>query len=607
MGVLAGRKRCLEFAAKAVAKAAAKVVAAAVKAAKAAAATSSAVPVRALAAAMLVATGGMLTLSGCAGLQISGVGSGAGEREDIVVLFTNDVHCGVEDDVGYAGLAAYKELLEAQYEHVALVDCGDAVQGDVIGTVSDGEYIVEIMNEVGYDFAVLGNHEFDYGMEQLSALIDQADAQYLGCNIAYSGSAAGERGALEGVSPYAIVEYGATTVAYVGVITPESVSSSTPSTFMENGQYVYGFMAGDEGAELYACVQGYVDECRAAGADFVVLLTHLGDAEEYSPHSSADVIRNTSGVDAVLDGHAHSVIPGRVVQNAHGEDVLLASTGTKLENIGKLVISASGELSVELVEEYEAKDAEMEAFVDDVQAQYEAELAQVVATSDRALSCSDESGARLVRNRETAIGNFCADAYRAVAGADIAFVNGGGIRADLPVGDITYADMIAVHPFGNTLCMVEASGQEILDCLEVACMDVEAVASEDGVAVGENGSFQQVSGLKFVVDTSVATPVTLDENDALVSIEGKRRVGQVMVAGEGGSWVPLDPKGAYKFASHNYLIKEGGSSYAGFADNVLLIDEGALDYHVLLVYLTEYLDGRLSDRYAATEGRITVL
>ena len=523
--------------------------------------------------------------------------------DDIVILYTNDVHCGIEENIGYAGLVAYKEAMEEKTPHVTLVDCGDAIQGDFIGLTSQGSYIVDIMNEAEYDFAVLGNHEFDYGMEKLGNLIEESDAQYLGCNITYTGK--GES-ILSDVKPYDIVEYGETSVAFIGVSTPESITSSTPTYFMEDGEYVYEFANGDEGDELYDCVQGYVDECKEAGADYVVLMTHLGDSEEYGPHSSVDLVRATEGVDVVLDGHAHSTISCMVEENKEGEEVLISSTGTKLANIGQLIITADGNISTGLISSYAKKDAEMEAYIAKINATYEADLKKKIATSDVALSCYDADGIRLIRTRETGIGNFCADAYRTVAGADIGVVNGGGIRADLPKGDITYENLFEVHPFGNTLCMVNATGQEILDFLEMCYRNVLPETSENGQAIGEDGSFQHVSGLKFTIDTSLESSVVVDENEMFVSVDGERRVKDVLVQNEAGMYVPIDPEATYKLASHNYLLKEGGSGYGMFMDNELLIDEGMLDYQVLVEYMTETLGGKIGAQYAQTEGRITV-
>lgn len=525
------------------------------------------------------------------------------KRGDIIILYTNDIHCGIEDNIGYAGLAEYKDSLKEKTPYVTLVDCGDAIQGEFIGLVSEGSYVVDLMNEVGYDLAVLGNHEFDYGMEPLSEVLEQSRAQYLGCNISYSGDA---DNMLEGLKPYEIIKYGPVKVGFIGVTTPESISSSTPAHFMEDGKFVYDFANNEEGQELYACVQGYVDECRKKGADYVILLTHLGDAEEYAPFSSVDLAKATEGVDVILDGHAHNTISCQIEQNRQGEEVLISSTGTKLSNIGQLVITANGYISTGLISDYEKKDEELQTFIADIKAAYETDLETVVAVAQPMLSCYSESGVRLVRNRETAIGNFCADAYRYVSGADIALVNGGGIRADLPQGDITYGDLFEVHPFGNTLCVVEASGQEILDCLEMCYRMVQYKSEEDGQAIGEDGGFQQVSGIKFTVDTSVKSSVIVDEYDMFVAVGESRRVKDVMVQNKQGEYEPLDVDGVYLVASHNYLLKEGGSGCGMFADNVFVIDEGMLDYQILETYMTEKLGGKIGEEYSYTEGRIYI-
>ena len=525
-------------------------------------------------------------------------------QEDIVILFTNDVHCGIEENIGYAGVSAYKDIVEEKTPYVTLVDCGDAIQGDTIGTVSKGEFLVDLMNKADYDLAVLGNHEFDYGMEQLGTLIEKAQAQYLSCNISYTGS--GEN-RLASVKPYEILTYGTTDVAFIGATTPNSITSSTPTYFMdEDGNYVYDFCRGNAGQDLYDCIQKNVDECLEAGAEYVVLLSHLGDGEAESPYTSVEVVENTSGIAVVLDAHSHSTISCMVLEDEDGEEVLLASTGTKLANMGQLVISPSGNITTSLISYFDKKDAEMETRIAEIKASYETELAKVMATADLTLSCNDENGIRMIRNRETAIGNFCADAYRAVAQADIAVVNGGGIRADLTEGEITYADLIAIHPFGNTLCKVTATGQEILDALEMASQLTENERTDGKNALGEDGSFLHVSGMKYTIDTSVEPSVELDENGNFIAVTGERRVKDVYVETEEGTLEALDPNREYTFASHNYLIKNGGGGSNMFMDNELLINEGALDYEVLITYMTDVLEGKLGDKYAATEGRITI-
>ena len=345
--------------------------------------------------------------------------------------------------------------------------------------------------------------------------------------------------------------------------------------------------------------------CRKPGADFVILFTHLGEGEAFAPFASVDLIENTTGVDVVLDGHAHSTISSAIKQNKEGRDVILSSTGTKLSAIGQLVITKDGMISSGLVSGYDVKNAEVDEFLTNIKATYEKEMNKVVASSDTKLACTDEAGIRMVRNRETAIGNFCADAYRAISGADVAFVNGGGIRADLPSGDITYADVLAVHPYGNSLCMVEATGQEIVDALEFGSRMVEAEYEDNGNAVGETGAFLQVSGLRFTIDTSVESGVVQDENGMFVSVDGDYRVTDVEILSADGSYSPIELDKTYTVASHNYMIKNCGDGYSMFSDNKLLIDEGMADYDMLISYIQDTLNGKLS-AYADTEGRITI-
>ncbi len=534
-----------------------------------------------------------LLLSGCSDKKTA---------NDIVILYTNDVHCNIDENIGYSGLAAYKKSKLEKTPYVTLVDVGDAVQGNLMGTVSRGEYIVDIMNEVDYDYAVLGNHEFDFGMQQLSSLMENAEATYLGCNIEYTGDGTN---ALSKLKPYSIHEYGDVSVAFIGVSTPDSVSTSTPKYFMdENGEYVYNFSANSP-EEFFACVQQNIDECTEKGADYVVLLTHLGEDESSSNFSSTALIKNTTGADVVIDGHAHSKIPCRIEQDKNGEDVLLSSTGTGLENIGQIVITANGNISTSLISSYSKKDAETDTFIGNIKSNYDSEMHTVVAVSDTALTDKDANGVRMVRNRETALGNFCADAYRAISEADVAFINGGGIRASLPEGNITYADLLNVHPFGNTLCMVEASGQEILDALEFSCSSVSSEYSNGTQALGEKGGFLNVSGIRFAVNTSIPSSVETDENGMFISVNGERRVHSVYVLNKDGEYEPIDSEKIYTVASIDYILQNCGDGYTMFSDNTVLIEQAAADYQLLITYLTEHLNGELS-KYAKPEGRILI-
>ncbi len=531
----------------------------------------------------------MMALSGLALAEEADAAASNG----VVILYTNDVHCAIDTNIGYAGVAAYEKAYEDAGYDVLLVDCGDAVQGAAVGTLSTGEYIVDIMNEVGYDVATIGNHEFDYGMDRFNELVEMAEYPYVSANFTD----------LEGntiLSPYAVLEAGGYSIAFVGASTPETFSKSTPTYFQdEEGNFIYSFCGGNDGADLYAAVQAAVDDARAEGADYVVVLSHLGTEASSVPFTSTDLIANTSGIDVVLDGHSHSVWEMEIEQNKDGEDVVMSSTGTQLTALGSLMIDAEGNLATQLHTETIFQDDETAAFIDGIEAQYADTLATVVATSDVDLTIydptetdADGNPIRLIRSQETNLGDLCADAYRAISGADIAFVNGGGIRDSIPAGDITYEQIIAVHPFGNALCVVEATGQEILDALEMSVRHVP----------DETGGFLQVSGLTFEVNMGVESSVVVDDADMFVEVAGDRRVQNVLVGGE-----PIDPEATYTLASHNYMLKSGGDGYTMFADNVLLQDEVMLDNQVLINYITESLGGVVGEEYSDPygQGRIT--
>lgn len=530
----------------------------------------------------------VLMLIAILALSCGGFAEESQEHKPAVVLYTNDVHCGIEEGVGYAGLAAYEAAYEKLGYDVLLADAGDAVQGGPVGTLSKGEYIIDIMNELGYDVAAIGNHEFDYGMEQFMKLTEMAQYPYVAANFCD----------LEGnpvLDGYVILEAGGYKIAFVGIATPETFTKSTPVYFMDDeGNFIYSFSQGDEGRNLYNAVQACADAAAAEGADYVVVLSHLGIDAVSTPYTSSDLIENTTGIDVVLDGHSHSVMEQEIVLNAAGEEVLLSSTGTKLAHVGALVIAEDGSLSTRLHSESIFQDDAAAEYIASVKAEYEALLNEVVAVSQVELCVNDpETGARMVRSCETNMADLCADAYRAATGADIAMVNGGGVRAGIEIGDVTYGDMLSVHPFGNTVCMVEATGQEILDALEIGVMGLP----------GEDGSFQHVSGMSYEINTAIPTGVVLDGEGMFVEVAGDRRIGNVLVNGE-----PIDPAKTYKLASSNYMVKLAGGGINMFQDNELLLDEIMLDNQALMKYIMEELGGVVGEEYADPygEGRVVV-
>ena len=510
--------------------------------------------------------------------------------KDVVVLFTSDVHCGIDQGFGYAGLAAVRDNL-AKTSHVVLVDNGDSIQGEPVGTMTTGEALIDLMNAVGYDIAIPGNHEFDYGMDRFLELTKKANFPYISANFNLEGELV--------FAPYVIKEFDGVKVAFVGVTTPKTITSSTPKYFQnEAGEFVYGFMQDETGEKLYAGVQAAVDAARGEGAAYVVMMAHLGIEAECAPWMSTDVIANTTGIDVVLDGHSHSELAQEKVLNKDGSEVLLAACGTKLSGIGYLTISAEdGSLSTGL---YQWKnDVSLPALLGIENSASEAvaaatatldeKLGEVVATSEVDLVIADPAtDVRIVRTAETNLGDLCADAYRAMSGADVAFVNGGGVRVAIKAGEITLDDILKVHPFGNAMCVVETTGQQILDALEWGAR----------VVPEENGGFLQVSGLTYEINTSVASTVTQDENGMFTGVAGERRVQNVMVGGE-----PIDPAKTYTLASHNYMLKNGGDGFTMFMNDTLLQDEVMIDNQVLINYITETLGGNIGQDYADPYGQ----
>lgn len=526
------------------------------------------------------------------------------EKDDIIILYTNDVHCEIQKNMGYDGLSSYKKKLQKTNPYVTLVDCEDAIQGDVIGTVSKGEYIVDLMNATGYDISVLGNHEFDYDITQLSTLINKSNAKYLCANLNYIGKNENE---LDNVLPYEIKKYGDTSVAYIGVTTPYTLTSSNPANFMdENSEFIYDFYNDSTGLKFYEQIQKNIDECKKSGADYVVVCSHLGDGDSFYPYSSNDLVKNTTGIDCLLDGHAHDTISTYLQKDKNNNDVLISSTGTKLANIGQLVITSNGNLTTSIISHYEDKDEVITEKIKNIEAEYKAALSNVVASSNLALSCKDENGIRMVRNRETSIGDLVADAYRDQANADIALVNGGAIRSDLPKGDITYGDVLKIHPFGNTLYSVLATGQQIIDALEMSYRFVQKEYTNKTNSIGESGGFLQVSGLKFEVDTTLLTSVVVDEKNMFVEVSGVRRVKNVLTQNKDGSYSPIDLNKTYSVASHNFLLKSAGDGMNMFLNDEVLISEGILDCQVLINYLHITLKNNVGDLYSTSQNRIVI-
>lgn len=507
------------------------------------------------------------------------------ENAPVVILYENDVHCAVD---GYAKLLAMKNELSESYDHVGVVSGGDFVQGGTLGAVSKGEYIVNLMNKVGYDAIALGNHEFDYQLPRLNELHEMSDTKFLSCNFSKIGEAKAY------FEPYTIVSYGNVEIAYIGITTPETITSAYPSQFKnDSGEIIYTFH--EDG--LYEIVQKNIDAAESAGADYVIALSHIGYSEADDLFDITDIIENTDGFDVVLDAHAHLVIEEMFVKDKSGDDVLLSSTGTKFEYIGKLTITDDG-FDTQLIETatYEKTDPDIDAYIVQMNESY-AELGnRKIGESKVELITHDKDDNRLVRIAETNLGNLCSDALRVVTGAEISFVNGGGLRAPMVAGDVTFNDIFSVFPFNNQIVTAEVTGQILLDMLEMAMMNYPE----------EDGSFPHISGLTFSVDTAIGSSVQVDENGFFTKVDGEYRVYNVQVLDkETDRYLPLELDGKYVFAGFNYFLLDFGSGMAMFKDAKIIDAEGTLDVELLENYIVDCLGGIIDERYAEVENRIT--
>ena len=520
---------------------------------------------------------------------------------EVYVLCTSDVHCGVDKGFGFAGLAQIRESLEKKGYETILVDDGDAIQGEPIGTLSNGEAVLKLMNDVHYDVAIPGNHEFDYGMNNFLSLAKEAEFPYISCNFNKEGELV--------FDPYVIKEAAGLKIGFVGVTTPHTLATSVPTYFQnDKGEFIYGFLQDEDGSSVYNAVQEAVDSARADGADLVYVLAHLGNDKSYEPWNYADVISHTTGIDVFLDGHSHDT-DQVVMKDKEGKEVTRSAVGTKLNCIGYSHISAEGEVldtgiwswsNDYALQDLIPIDNEVSKKVDEAMSALDEELGTVVAHSDVELTINDptekdESGApiRMIRRAETNLGDFVADAYRDQGKADIGFINGGCIRESIGKGDITNGALIAVHPYGNELCVAEVTGQQILDALEWGSRSVP----------DENGGFLNVSGLTYEIDTSIDSGCIEDENSMFAGIKGERRVKNVKVGEE-----PIDPKKTYTLAGHNYMLQQQGDGFTMFDGVKFTQDCFKLDNQGLIDYIKETLGGTVGEEYADPygQGRITI-
>ena len=509
--------------------------------------------------------------------------------KEIVILHTNDMHCGINDNLGLATVAQMKKDALQETPYVALVDAGDAVQGAPIGKLSRGEAVVRMMNAAGYDFAIPGNHEFDYGMERFWQLNKKLKSGY------YSANFEDLRTKKLALPAYKMLQFGDTKVAFVGATTPGTLISSTPAFFQDGkGNYLYGFNEDETGRKLYKALQKSINAARENGADYVFIVGHLGINGSIEYWNSKNVAANTRGVDAIIDGHSHERIQGKYVKNYVGKDVLIAQTGTKLKTVGRLVISTDGKITSELLKQDIGDDKKVQKIISREIAKYEPLLKQPVGEALLQLRSNDpQTGERLVRNSECSLANFVTDAFKAVLNCDVVMVNGGSIRNEIKTGVVTYNDLLEAFPFGNMCAVIEASGQQILDALEMGASHYPE----------EFGGFYQVAGMEYTINKSVPSTVILDEKGNFSRVGGLYRVSDVRIGGQ-----PLDINKKYTVGGITYVLKDGGDGNVMFKGCKLLKDGEISDVDAIMEYIQKQLDGKIGEQYNNPygDGRIRI-
>ena len=507
-----------------------------------------------------------------------------GDKADVTILYTNDVHTYIDNKSPkptYAAIAALKKSIEDTGRDVLLVDAGDHIQGTAYGSMDDGATIIELMNEAGYDLATPGNHEFDYGMARAKAVIQEADFPYVSCNWVDL------RTGFNVLPSVKFFFVGGRKIAFVGVTTPETFTKSTPAYFMNDAQtkYIYDILGGEDGQKLYDAVQKAIDKAEFWGADTIIGLGHLGVDPSSSPWTSEEVIAHTHGFTAFIDGHSHTVMANKQVTDASGKAVTLTQTGSYFKNIGKMTVGADGTITTELINTYEGLDATVAATASNWISAVDDMLGEEIAVGDTKFYINDPAtGKRRIRSGETNLGDFVADGIYTYFNeieelhCDVAIMNGGGIRTDVEAGPWSFKTCKTVSPFGNVACLMSVTGQQIQDALEFG-------ARFAGAEGKENGGFLQVAGARYTIHPMIPNTVQTNDKNVWTGSAATPRVSNVEIYDKTtGTYKPLDPNATYALAGMNYTLRNLGDGFAMFDGATLIKDYVSEDYLVMSSY-----------------------
>ena len=507
-----------------------------------------------------------------------------GDKADVTILYTNDVHTYIDNKSPkptYAAIAALKKSIEDTGRDVLLVDAGDHIQGTAYGSMDDGATIIELMNEAGYDLATPGNNEFDYGMARAKAVLQEADFPYVSCNWVDL------RTGFNVLPSVKFFFVGGRKIAFVGVTTPETFTKSTPAYFMNDAQtqYIYDILGGEDGQKLYDAVQKAIDKAEFWGADTIIGLGHLGVDPSSSPWTSEEVIAHTHGFTAFIDGHSHTVMANKQVTDASGKAVTLTQTGSYFKNIGKMTVGADGTITTELIDTYEGLDAAVAATASNWISAVDDMLGEEIAVGDTKFYINDPAtGKRRIRSGETNLGDFVADGIYTYFNeieelhCDVAIMNGGGIRTDVEAGPWSFKTCKTVSPFGNVACLMSVTGQQIQDALEFG-------ARFAGAEGKENGGFLQVAGARYTIHPMIPNTVQTNDKNVWTGSAATPRVSNVEIYDKTtGTYQPLDPNATYALAGMNYTLRNLGDGFAMFDGATLIKDYVSEDYLVMSSY-----------------------
>lgn len=488
------------------------------------------------------------------------------KEKSIVILYDNDVHCAIEN---YSKIAGLRDAI-ADTALVALVSSGDYLQGGTAGAISTGQYVIDVMKEAGYDAVTLGNHEFDYKMPRMMELLSMLGVPVTCVNLRDSKT-------LKPLfQPYVMKQMGNKKVAFVGATTPTARNTEEYAFVDEKYNELYNLSPDS----LSALVQNAVNSSRAAGADYVVLLTHLGEDKNEFDSDSHYIIHHTHGVNAVLDGHTHSVIASDTVHDMNGKPVVISQTGTKLMNVGKLVIRPNGKITTEMVPTSEIKqeNAKVKKAYDIVDAQSRSFTNMVIGNNETLQLVQDDNAVKIIRMQETNAGDLAADAIMDYSNTDITMINAGAIRANLPAGEINFGKIMDFTPYDNQLYFVEETGAKITELL-TAC--IQTLPEDDG-------DFPQVAGLKFDVDAA------------------RHTVSNVQVLNKAkNQFEPIVADKLYTIGTLDYTVTGGG--FRGILRNSKILKKDDKTMSILLSeYIKKTLKGNVGKEYSRPKGRITI-